>query len=83
MAKVKIPYYCVRVRRGGERKGYWVPTKAMIAKGASIISCGRRWTGGLGPSRQSLCRVESRQGEGLGDSPARFGKGRNNWRGVP
>jgi hypothetical protein len=40
MAKIKIPYYVVKRRRNGERKGYWQPTKAMIAQGAQMVSCG-------------------------------------------
>ena len=40
MAKVKIPYYVVKERVSGDRKGYWQPSKAMIANGARLVSCG-------------------------------------------
>jgi hypothetical protein len=40
MAKIKIPYYVVKRRRNGERKGYWQPTMAMIARGAQVVTCG-------------------------------------------
>ena len=40
MARVSVPYYIVRERRNGERKGYWQPTKAMIALGARYVPCG-------------------------------------------
>jgi hypothetical protein len=40
MAWVSVPYYVVKQRRNGERKGYWQPTKAMIALGARLVPCG-------------------------------------------
>jgi hypothetical protein len=40
MARVSVPYYVVKQRRNGERKGYWQPTKAMMALGARLIPCG-------------------------------------------
>jgi hypothetical protein len=40
MAKVKIPYYVVKKRVNGDRRGYWQPTKAMIANGARLVLCG-------------------------------------------
>jgi hypothetical protein len=40
MGRVKVPYYVIRVRGNGERHGYWSPTKAMIAAGARLVSCG-------------------------------------------
>jgi hypothetical protein len=40
MTRVSVPYYIVRERRNGERKGYWQPTKAMIALGARYVPCG-------------------------------------------
>src|SRR4029077_19104554 len=40
MAWVSVPYYVVKQRRNGERKGYWQPTKVMIARGARLVACG-------------------------------------------
>jgi hypothetical protein len=40
MAKVRIPYYVVKRRKGVEPKGYWQPTRGMIARGARLVACG-------------------------------------------
>jgi hypothetical protein len=40
MAWISVTYYVVKQRQNGERKGYWQPTKAMIARGARLVPCG-------------------------------------------
>ena len=40
MARISVPYYVVKQRRNGNLKGYWQPTKKMIALGARLVPCG-------------------------------------------
>ena len=84
MAWVSVPYYVVKQRGNGERKGYWQPTNAMIALGARLVPCGadgpEAWA--IAAKAYAEWKAGKKKGRCVERAPLSRGNGRRRLRGI-